>query len=284
MKLYLDAAMAIGPDFLARLAHHGGRLRARDTRLGRALRGTERHGQRKRGKAVAVALVACAVRHVAQHMLGIELGARVAGQGEAAAGRKRAAATVAADRLFRQAQRLHAALGQHLAGVAVGVAARIFVDAPARVPARARRQRRRRRHEIEVAAGIARRHGALFRIAAIHEVHPFAAAAHAHAHGLRQPLARRIGFAAVEQHQRVAGLAMLKAVIDALLLHQPRNEGIGALAILHAILARRIAARQAVTEIRVAEFAEQAGDDLGHRLLLEDARINLQRQPPEPGP
>ena len=81
--------------------------------------------------------------------------------------------------------------------------------------------------------------------------------------------------AIVAQHHDVAAVAMVEEVVDALLLHQPRDEGEVALAVLHAIVALGVGALLQLAEIDVLAMAlvEHRLDDLHRRLLLEDDGI-----------
>ena len=88
----------------------------------------------------------------------------------------------------------------------------------------------------------------------------------------------------VREHQRVLAVLVLEEVEDALVLHQAGDEAEGSLVVLHAVFARRVALRQAVLVVGEAEFGEEARDDVGRGLVLEDAAVGGERQMPEPGP
>ena len=91
------------------------------------------------------------------------------------------------------------------------------------------------------------------------------------------------GIAAVAQHQRVLAVLVGEEPEDAFLLQQARNEGEIRLAVLHAILARFVAAGERQLEVGKAVGLEDRGDDIAGGEVLEDAVVAGQRQPPEPG-
>lgn len=70
---------------------------------------------------------------------------------------------------------------------------------------------------------------------------------------------------------------------DAFLLQQSRNEGEVGFAVLHAILARLVAAGERQLEVGEAMGLEDGGDDVAGGEVLEHPVVAGQRQPPEPG-
>jgi len=72
-------------------------------------------------------------------------------------------------------------------------------------------------------------------------------------------------------------------VVDACPFQQPRDEVEGGLAVLGAIDQVRVVLGQVQLVIREAEFLEKGLDDPGDAQVLEDARVLVQLQEPEPG-
>ena len=93
----------------------------------------------------------------------------------------------------------------------------------------------------------------------------------------------REGVVAVRQHQRVRALFMGEEPEDAFLFQQPRDEGEIALAVLHAILARLVAAAQRQLEVGEAVGLEDRGNDVAGGEVLEHPVVAGQGQPPQPG-
>ena len=78
-------------------------------------------------------------------------------------------------------------------------------------------------------------------------------------------------------------VGMLVEIEDALLLHQPADEVEGALAVLHAIHPRGVAACGGVAVVLEPQVVEHGCDDFNDRLLLEDFAAALLAQLPQPG-
>ena len=76
-------------------------------------------------------------------------------------------------------------------------------------------------------------------------------------------------------------LAVLEVVGNPLELHQPADEGEVGLPILHAVIPRRVAARDLLRERDVGRVAEHIRHDVGNRFLLEDLAVARERGEPE---
>src|ERR1700761_883291 len=73
---------------------------------------------------------------------------------------------------------------------------------------------------------------------------------------------------------------MREVVVDAFLLHQPTDEVEVAFAVLHAVVARRIAAAQTLLQIAIADIAKYRLDDLRHAHASVDAAVAPARGEP----
>ncbi|CDG19434.1 protein of unknown function [Xenorhabdus doucetiae] len=97
---------------------------------------------------------------------------------------------------------------------------------------------------------------------------------------VRQDEARRHRAGVIGKHQRVAPVAALEEVEDALLRRQPLQEGKVAFLILDAELPCRVRVAQAEYHVTDTVFFQEGGDNGGNVLLLENARILAQRGAP----
>src|SRR4030095_4637820 len=92
-----------------------------------------------------------------------------------------------------------------------------------------------------------------------------------------------MGAGVIRKNQRVLAVLVIEEVGDALFLEQPGDEVVVGLAILDAVLARLVGAGELEPEVRESVLAEELLDDVGDRLLLEDAAVGGAREEPEPG-
>src|SRR4029453_9488059 len=90
------------------------------------------------------------------------------------------------------------------------------------------------------------------------------------------------GAGAVGQYQRVLPVLVNEEVEDAFVFQQARDEVVVGLAVLHAVLARLVAAGELEPVVGQAVFREQLLHDVGHGLLLEDAAVGGAREEPRP--
>src|SRR5579859_904795 len=77
-------------------------------------------------------------------------------------------------------------------------------------------------------------------------------------------------------------LIVLEEIENATFFHQARNEVESGLAILHDVLALRIAALRAILKILKTEKIKNLFDDIRNIFLLKDAAIRSAREKPEP--
>jgi hypothetical protein len=89
-----------------------------------------------------------------------------------------------------------------------------------------------------------------------------------------------VGGRAVPEHELVTPIRVVEEVEDPLLLHQTAGEVEVALPVLHAVVARFVRALQPVVGV---EAAENAAEDFGDALVLEDPPVARFRQEPERG-
>jgi hypothetical protein len=110
-----------------------------------------------------------------------------------------------------------------------------------------------------------------------------------HAAGRVEPQARRardrrVRARVVGHHEHVVVRAVLEEVEDAVLLHQTADEREVGLAILDAIIPRRVLLEQLEAEARARQAGrgEHRPQDVGRALLLEHAAILAMKQAPDP--
>jgi len=87
----------------------------------------------------------------------------------------------------------------------------------------------------------------------------------------------------VRQHQGVLVLLVAEVVEDPFLFHQPGDEIEIRLPVLHAVLAFLVGALEVQGIVGEAQVGEHLLDNLGNRLVLEDAAIGGPGEEPEPG-
>src|SRR5258705_3220100 len=75
---------------------------------------------------------------------------------------------------------------------------------------------------------------------------------------------------------------MLEEVVNAFVLHQSRDKVAIAFVVLNAVVPAAIGAREFLLQ-GMAIDAQYLLDDVGHGLVLEDAKVALARGQPQPG-
>src|SRR5690606_1171890 len=297
-ELDLDAAVFVGPDFLAGGANHAGRLRAVRARNRRDARGAVLDARRQRREGFFVEFLRAAASGIAAHahavvhrhdqvfaVLGL---ARMVAQREQVA-RRQAAGVAQPQVLFLDALQLFqphprvvfAVLGfleaalpfEHFQVARLGSAG----------PLGNRIQAGARLGEIVVDRGIAvgrdlRRdlpHRHVFFWRSGNAVGPVIGNGFIPRH-------RRMQGDVVGHDQRVQALVVLEVIIDALVLHQAADEGEVGFLVLDAVFPRAVAAGELRLE-GVAIFAQHFFDDVRDGLLLEDLVVGGLGQVPQPG-
>ena len=301
VELHAHAAELVGMDLVAVFAHHDGRLRPAHLRLGRApwraelLRRRQRLELDVKARAAALPRVEAAVAGLhlvaGDEVLRVLIGTRVAAHGEGEA-------VAQAVRVGRTAEDLEARLhlvapvlevmqalrGLHeAAGIVEDFAVGLLVCA----------------HQVaideEVALGDLEVEVLDRELARLHRSRHGPAADEVHigrrllasaeegqivgAVGLRVVCAGR-----VDEHELVLAVAVLEAVVDAFVLKQPTDEIEVALAVLHAVLALAVLAKNLEVVHGDGVVVEHQLDDVGHLHVLEDAAVHRAREEPQPGP
>ena len=102
----------------------------------------------------------------------------------------------------------------------------------------------------------------------------------------QRPAGHAVGIGVVGQHQRVLAILVGEVVIDAELLHQPRDEIERAFAVLHAVFQNRAAGLvlPLVLDCGKPVILEHGVDDVPGGLLLIDLAILRAGEQPDPGP
>ncbi len=270
---------------LARGSHHGGRLDAGDDGRPRGAPGPVGCSRRQGEEGVLVLVrqllgltgddgAAPLVLDADHQQVSVEPVIRMLGQCEGGARHQPVARSRARLRLDAEAQLLQPHLAQPLALSGLHVVARVVVDLqPGYLLVLVGLGGEVQRGALEVE--VPQRHLAGQQpVRALHPRHVlahvrFLARLGAEGQGglARQWLA---GAGGVPQHQHMPVLAVLEVEEDALGLEQPAHEAQVRLAVLHAVLALGVAARECQAVIHVPR-REHLLDDVGHRELLEDA-------------
>jgi hypothetical protein len=84
---------------------------------------------------------------------------------------------------------------------------------------------------------------------------------------------RRVGNAAVGEHQGVLAVLVIVKVVDTLVLEQPLDEGQVGLAVLDAVGPIAISAGETLFEVGEAKVAEDRRDDVRNRMVLKDPAV-----------
>src|SRR2546427_751996 len=299
VELHLDAAVFVGPDFFSGRAHDDGGLRARGVRLGRGARG--RVGKTRglglqlvalegavfrgaalgaRGHGTDAGVLLQVVAQARDQVLLVLVAARVVVEAEGVARGQRPVAGLAPHPALAREAFLQAHADVVLAVAQLGVAARPFVDFMA-VMGVARRVAPQVGEvgpgllEVVVVAVMAAWFDFLLQLPG---VDVFLIACSGFFRGIKgnggapgQYAVR--GNDVVAQHQGVLARGMLEEVVNAFVLHQSRDKVAIAFVVLNAVVPAAIGAREFLLQ-GMAIDAQYLLDDVGHGLVLEDAKVD----------
>ncbi len=123
----------------------------------------------------------------------------------------------------------------------------------------------------------------LLDIPGVDDVVRIESAAHQVVSGAFLPRARFVDAGGVGDHHRMLPHFMLEEVEDAILLHEPRDEIEVGLAVLDAVLHRRVAAVEREVEVLKAAVLKDLLQDVANFLVVEDFAVRIAGQRPGPG-